>query len=764
MSIWRTRSRPRPRRRRGLDAVEWGIAAINADDVWAQFGNRGEGAASSPTSTRGSSATTRRCARPYRGSAGRRGRPQLQLVRPGPPLRRRRRGALRQQRPRHPHDGHDGRRRRGQPGRRRAGRPLDRGQGLRDQHAAPTASLLASGQWTLAPTDTTGANPRPDLRPEHRQQLVGRGQRLGRATPGTTRSSQAGPRPACSVSSPTATPDPAATRPARRPTRPALLRRRRLHSRTAAISTLEPRPRRERRDPAEHHRAGQWPSARRSPATRTPVVQRHLDGRPARGRLGGAAVVARAGAGRRHRRHPSAARQHRGRRLRPHLRGTADRQQRLGRGQARRAGGRAPGTGRRHRHAGRHGDRRRDRRPGGRRHRHRRPAPSTAPSPPAPTARTAALLPVGDYDVSVTAFGYDEATATATVLDRRHHDGRLRARRRGPLPVTGIVSDPRGAPVAGAIVTIERTPLRPATTGSDGVFTFADVPGGQYTRHGDAVGGCATDAGARSLIVDGNEIVAITLPTRPTPTGTRATRPPAPGPAGHGTKLALTGDDASQDDPAPVPGDVLRPGVRQRVRQHERPPELPGRGHRVQQRATSRRTAAPNAAVYPFWDDLNIDASAGVYTGTATVGGRQAFVVEWRNAPIFGATDLRIDAEAHAVRERRGAAPLPWHRPGATRGSGAARRRSASRTRPARSRRSSPSTRLRCRRWAVGRVRPAAERIRLRHGHRRQRRRSRSPAPPSPSTDPGRAGRQDASPPRPTAEYAAQLWRRARTR
>ncbi|MFD2352602.1 S8 family serine peptidase [Nonomuraea ferruginea] len=36
------------------------------------------------------------------------------------------------------------------------------------------ASLLASGQWVLAPTDANGENPRPDLAPRHRQQLLGR--------------------------------------------------------------------------------------------------------------------------------------------------------------------------------------------------------------------------------------------------------------------------------------------------------------------------------------------------------------------------------------------------------------------------------------------------------------------------------------------------------------------------------------------------------------------------------------------------------------
>ena len=41
-------------------------------------------------------------------------------------------------------------------------------------------ALLSSGQWMLAPTDLNGQNPRPDLAPARRQQLVGR-------RPGSTR-------------------------------------------------------------------------------------------------------------------------------------------------------------------------------------------------------------------------------------------------------------------------------------------------------------------------------------------------------------------------------------------------------------------------------------------------------------------------------------------------------------------------------------------------------------------------------------------------
>jgi hypothetical protein len=42
--------------------------------------------------------------------------------------------------------------------------------------------------------------------------------------------------------------------------------------------------------------------------------------------------------------------------------------------------------------------------------------------------------------------------------------------------------------------------------------------------------------------------------------------------------------------------------------------------------------AAPNAVVAPFWDDLEIDASASVRTDTVGTAPNRKFIVEWRNA------------------------------------------------------------------------------------------------------------------------------------
>ncbi|WP_370321421.1 carboxypeptidase regulatory-like domain-containing protein [Actinoplanes sp. ATCC 53533] len=56
--------------------------------------------------------------------------------------------------------------------------------------------------------------------------------------------------------------------------------------------------------------------------------------------------------------------------------------------------------------------------------------------------------------------------------------------------------------------------------------------------------------------------------------------------------------------------------------------------------------AAPNAVVAPFWDDLEIDASASVRTDTVGTAPNRKFVIEWRNAKFRPSGPDRITFEA----------------------------------------------------------------------------------------------------------------------
>ena len=111
------------------EAVEWGVQNVNAPAVWA-LGFTGQGIVIGDQDT-GIRWTHDALKTQYRGWNGVSRRPQLQLARRDPHRRRLLRGelagALRRQRPRHPHGRHDfRRRRRRQPDRRGSRREVDR--------------------------------------------------------------------------------------------------------------------------------------------------------------------------------------------------------------------------------------------------------------------------------------------------------------------------------------------------------------------------------------------------------------------------------------------------------------------------------------------------------------------------------------------------------------------------------------------------------------------------------------------------------------
>jgi len=90
-----------------------------------------------------------------------------------------------------------------------------------------------------------------------------------------------------------------------------------------------------------------------------------------------------------------------------------------------------------------------------------------------------ALVPSGGYTVNCTLFGYEPGSAPANVATGQTTtlDFNLVALASGSL--TGVVQSTSFAPIAGASVVIETTPLV-TTTNASGVYTFASVPAGSY--------------------------------------------------------------------------------------------------------------------------------------------------------------------------------------------------------------------------------------------------------------------------------------------
>lgn len=246
------------------------------------------------------------------------------------------------------------------------------------------------------------------------------------------------------------------------------------------------------------------------------------------------------------------------------------------------------------------------------------------------------VLTAGEYDVTVSAFGYESATADATITAETTTTLDVALEAADSHPVSGTVTDATsGDPVAGATVTIEGAPVEPATTGADGTYTFAAVPAGSYEVTAD--GGRCADPLTQSLTVSGPSTLNFALPARTDGYGYYCTTGPSEYVEGT-TPVALSGDESTTS--VALPFDFPFYGESYDTAY------LSSNGHVNFLAPITNYTntalpnaGAPNATLAPFWDDLNIQAGGGVYTGTVDGG----FVIEYRNVAFYNVANLRVD-------------------------------------------------------------------------------------------------------------------------
>ncbi|WP_079574050.1 carboxypeptidase regulatory-like domain-containing protein [Krasilnikoviella flava] len=261
----------------------------------------------------------------------------------------------------------------------------------------------------------------------------------------------------------------------------------------------------------------------------------------------------------------------------------------------------------------------------------------------------AAELAVGDYAVSAQAFGYvASAPADVAVTVDATVTLPITLERAATRTVSGTVTEKDGAPTAGAVVALSG-PLDAVTTGDDGRYAIAGVPDGTYTLSVSA-GTCA-EPFSTEVVVDGDETVDAALKRLLDDYGYYCTTGSA-GVASGDTLLALTGDDkaASVDLPFAFPYygeayDTAYVSTNGFLNFLASSTSLSN--------VALPAAAAPNAAVYPFWDDLNVDAASAVYTGVTTVEGVDAFVVEWRNVRKYRPETDRVNFSATLLADGR---------------------------------------------------------------------------------------------------------------
>ncbi|GII84747.1 hypothetical protein Ssi03_27370 [Sphaerisporangium siamense] len=249
-------------------------------------------------------------------------------------------------------------------------------------------------------------------------------------------------------------------------------------------------------------------------------------------------------------------------------------------------------------------------------------------------------LIAGEYQVTVAKFGHQDASAAVTVVADQTVVKDIALT---PLPsgtVSGTVTA-AGAPEQGATVAVTGTPVS-AVTDAAGRYRLT-VPDGSYDLKVTPVSRCA-DALTTPITVNGDLTKDVELPRRMDTFGYTCAETAGTFVAGT-EKHPLTGDDVAL--PVALPFTFPFYGTGYTGGWISTNGFL---GFATSSTAASNgtlpSTAAPNAALYPYWDDLVLDEQSGVYTATLGTPPKRTFVVEWRNARFYSETSQRVTFSA----------------------------------------------------------------------------------------------------------------------
>ncbi|WP_420078245.1 S8 family serine peptidase [Streptomyces sp. JL4002] len=246
-----------------------------------------------------------------------------------------------------------------------------------------------------------------------------------------------------------------------------------------------------------------------------------------------------------------------------------------------------------------------------------------------------AALSVGEYTLTAAKFGYGDQTATATVTENATATGDFTLTQAASGKLTGTVSSATG-PAAGAAVTVAGTPVT-ATADAQGRFEVT-LPHGTYDVNAAHTSRCLT-TGTAKVTLAGDANVAIELPQRTDGYGyacaTAGERPYVAG----SRQLALTGDNTTERVDLPFPLPLYGKTYGQAWIGTNGTVSFGG-NNTGDINGDLPSTATPNAALYPFWDDLVVGAAgsgSGVFTAVTGTAPHRSYVIEWREVSHWSA-------------------------------------------------------------------------------------------------------------------------------
>ncbi|MFC8257425.1 S8 family serine peptidase [Streptomyces sp. NPDC057291] len=269
-------------------------------------------------------------------------------------------------------------------------------------------------------------------------------------------------------------------------------------------------------------------------------------------------------------------------------------------------------------------------------------------------------LPAGTYDFALSGYGYADGSASGVAVESGEQltkDFTLGAV--ASHAVSGTVLDVTGKPLAKATVQVAGTPVASVTTDASGRFNLPKVAEGSYTLTATPTAPVLCNGVySGSLAVDGDETLTTRVPARSDAVGNSCT-PATYSWIGGSSKVTLSGDEDAKTITLPFPVKLYG------VSYSSASVTTNGLINFLEPRLGDYDNVAlpsaekPNGTVAAFWDDLVLDKKSTVQTASTGTTGSRKFAVVWNNAAFAGNTSARVSFEA-VFDEATGAVTLQY--------------------------------------------------------------------------------------------------------
>ncbi|REJ04846.1 peptidase S8 [Microbacterium bovistercoris] len=256
------------------------------------------------------------------------------------------------------------------------------------------------------------------------------------------------------------------------------------------------------------------------------------------------------------------------------------------------------------------------------------------------------VLPAGTFRFELSGYGYaplvDEGYVVTAGTDAVHD---LALNAVAHHRVSGIVRDVTGAPLAGVTVAVENTPVPTVTTDAQGRYTLPDVAEGTFSLAATPAAPVLCNGISRGPLEVGADVVNdIDLPARTDAAGTSC-RPASYSWIKGASKVAISGDEDAETVALPFP--VTFYGTTYTSASVTTNGLVNFAAPRLGDFANSALPtgSAPNSIIAAYWDDLVIDKKASVQTALTGTAGSRKFALVWNNAAIAADTSVRLSFE-----------------------------------------------------------------------------------------------------------------------